>query len=116
MIKCFFLKKKRFVFHQFFYTHEFEVGMFMLIDYLSIDLESLHKYRIYGLCVGIKNSCNMTTCHLNCVVMSNYLNFVLFLYSPFLFNIDVLGFLYAHKSKIYNVFPKMRVVKQFVSV
>jgi hypothetical protein len=115
MLKCFFLKKKRFLSKD--YDNFFSLlktGFFLSFEYLSLDLDSIHKYKFYGLCTGMKSNYTMTACHLNTVVSSNRMSMIFFALSPFIFNFRIVGSLKLYKSKVYNLVPKLRAFRQFL--
>jgi hypothetical protein len=115
MLKCFFLKKKRFLFkksERFF--QKFQTGTFISFEFLSLDFDSVHKYKFQGLCVGIKSSFSVSVCFLNSVIYSNYLKLVFFLLSPFLFNFKVIGLLRLNKAKAYKLVPRLRMFRQLL--
>jgi hypothetical protein len=116
MLRIIFLKKKRFFslnkkLKDLFYI--FRTGAIVFFEYLSIDRDIFFKYKIYGLCVGMKRNLIMSVIYFNTVFYSNQINFVFFLYSPFIFNVKYLTYLNYSKSKIYNIVPKLRIMKQF---
>jgi hypothetical protein len=115
MLKSFFLKKKRFLSKKYdSFFSSVKVGMFLFIEYLSLDFDLLHKYKLYGLCLGLKSSFMMSVCYLNSAIINNHIKYTFFLFSPFVFNIKIMNSLKVFKFKVYDLVPKSKMFKQIV--
>ncbi len=115
MLKVYFLKKKRYYKYK---NNDFfskvKTGTIFFFEYISLDRDLFYKYRIYGLCVGIKRNFLMSSCYLNSVIYGNQINYTFYIFSPLIYNIKIFGNIYIKSHKIYGVTPKLRVFKQIV--
>jgi ribosomal protein L19 len=116
MLKIFFLKKKRLLKHQHFdFFLKIKPGTILFFEYVSLDRDLFSKYRLYGLCVGLKKKSLMSTCYINSIIFGNQIKYVFYIYSPLIFNLKVFGNIYINKYKFYHITPKLRVFKQITN-
>lgn len=109
MLRIYFLKKKRFYLYQKNNLNvEVNTGDIIFFEYISLDRDLFYKYRIYGLCVGLKNNLLMSSCYLNSIVFGNQIYLLFFIFSPFVFNLKFFGLFRNLTSKIYSIVPNMK--------
>jgi hypothetical protein len=113
MLKIFFLKKKRFLFNfnieSIIKVFNFlKAGAILCFDYVSLDRDFLFKYKIYGFCKGKKKNYIMSICYLSSNLAHNYLEYVFYIFSPFIFNLKILKTFKYSKMKLHSIYANIR--------
>lgn len=65
------------------------VGDVIIGEYLSIDRDGIHQYKLGGICIMISNKCNIQNIVLRQKLMSSQIDFCLNVSSPLLYNFQI---------------------------
>jgi hypothetical protein len=115
-----FLRKKKFLLKftkdSLVFNNLLQTGEILLLKFVSLDRDTLYKYKLYGVCIGKKNNLIMTSSYINTILFGNRINFLFYIYSPFVFGVKT--FLqknhFFKRSKAFNFKPKMRIYQELL--
>jgi hypothetical protein len=109
LLKIYFLKKKKFIIgSNEILLYNVEKGSLFSFEYMSLDRDSIFKYKLSGLCVGLKKKYIMSSFYFNSVYEHVKLTGIFHRYSPFIYNILPIKFLSLLRSKNYNLMVKLK--------